>query len=801
MIKNYIKIAFRNLSRSKIYAIINILGLAIGVACAIYITLFVRGELSYDRFNKHVDQIYRVAGRYDQGGNKITRGATTTFQLAPQLETQFPQIVRAVRIDPNYDQLVRYKDQKYRQSGIMYADSSFFDMFSFDIVSGKKTSVLSGGNVAVISTRLAKKYFGSDPAIGKTLEVNGWPVEVVAVMKSMPRNTHFHSGLVVSMSVIKDKYPEWVRTDWSGTSHYTYIQLEPQANAKQLEKQINRAWDEQHQNYADADDFFLQPLKDIHLQSHLSYEIETNGDLAYLYIFGLVATILLVIGCINYMNLATARTIDRTNEVGIRKILGAGKQQIYFQFFSESILIAFAAVLTGIVMAELAIPYINSLTGKQYVIEWGNWMYWGGSLFLLALVMGILSGSYPAFLLSKFNASDTIKSGKTTAGDNSNRLRKTLVVVQFVASIAILISTVVVFKQLNYMRNKKLGINPSEVVVVPFQTAKIRDQFNVFRDRLLANPKVLAVTATNNPLPSRVTNWRGYNLEGKEDRVDVPTMIVDYDFFKTLQAKFVAGRGFSPKFPTDKSKAYVINEAAAKFLGLENPVGKSLRGLAFTGSKWSRKNAKIIGVVKDFHLASLRTEIQPTIFSLSSEKTSPLFYMVIRLSSEKLPSTIGFLEKTWDDLSQDYPFDYTFLDQQIQHLYKSEQRFFSMFSVFATIAIIVACFGVFGLAAFSANRRRKEIGIRRVLGATTQGIIWLLSKEYVRLVLVANVIAWPVAWWFMHNWLQDFAYRVSLQFWPFLGMGALVLVIIALTVAYQAFKAANMNPVDSLRNE
>ncbi|MGD8427917.1 MAG: ABC transporter permease [Balneolaceae bacterium] len=801
MLKNYIKIALRNLKRSRTYTIINVLGLAIGVACAIYITLFVRDEFSFDRYNKHGDQIYRVAGRFSQGGDKKTNSATTTYQLAPQLETQFSQIARAVRIDPNYDQVVRYEDKRYRQKGIMYADSGFFDMFSFDIIRGKRSSILSGGNAAVISTKLAKKYFGSKSALGKVLEVNDWPVEIVAVMKPMPKNSHFHSGLVISMSVIKDKYPKWVRTDWSGTSHYTYIQLEPQANSKQLEKQINQIWDEQHPDYADAAEFFLQSLKDIHLQSHLSYEIETNGDLTYVYIFGLVGIILLVIGCINYMNLATARTIDRTKEVGIRKVLGAGKKQIYFQFFSESILMAFAAVLAGIVVAELAIPYINTLTGKQYAIDWGNWMYWGGSLFLLALIMGILSGGYPAFLLAKFNTSGTIRSGKTTSGSNSNRLRKSLVVVQFAASIAILIGTVVVFKQLDYMRNKKLGINPSEVVVIPFQTSKIRDQYDVFRDRMLANPKIVGVTATNNPLPSRVSNWRGYHREGKEDRIDVPTMIVDYDFFKTLQAKFVSGRGFSRNFSTDKSKAYVINEAAAKFLGLENPVGKSLRGLAFTGSKWSKKDAKIIGVVKDFHLASLRTKIQPTVFSLSSEKTSPLFYMVVRLSSEKLPSTIGFLKNIWDDLSQNYPFDYTFLDQQIQHLYDSEQRFLSMFSVFATIAIIVACFGVFGLAAFSASRRRKEIGIRKVLGATTQGIIWLLSREYVQLMLVANVIAWPVAWWFMHNWLKDFAYRIDLRIWEFIGMGALALCLIMLTVAYQASKAANMNPVESLRNE
>lgn len=802
MIKNYFKIAWRVLAASRIYTVINILGLAVGVACFIFITLFILDELAYDRFHEQGERIYRVAGRYDQGGEGITEGATTTFQLAPLLEVQFPQIRRGVRIDPNYEQVVRYDDRLFREKGIMYADSGFFNMFSFEILRGDRTSPLSGGNVAVISSRLEKKYFGELTAVGRAVEINGRPVQIVAVMKPMPRNSHFHSDLVVAMPVIEDRYADWVRTDWSGTSHYTYIQLDEMADPNQVAAQLNRTWDEQLPDYADSHDFFLQPLTDIHLSSHLSYEIEANGDLRYLYIFGLVGIAILVIACINYTNLATARMIDRTREVGIRKVLGAGRNQIRVQFFSESILTALVAVLAGLFLAELLVPYINTLTGKAYALAWDYGWYWASGLLLLALLMGIFSGGYPALVVSAFDASGILKSGRSGTGTGSGMLRRSLVVVQFVASVAILVSTAVVFRQVHYISNKKLGINPSEVVVIPFQTAEVRDRYDLFRERLLANPDVVNVTATNNPLASRVTHWRDYKLENRDEAVTIPTMIVAHDFFETLQADFVAGRSYSRDFTTDETNAFIINEAAVKFLGLgADPVGVSIKGRAFTGSKWTVKDAEIIGVVKDFHLASMRTEIQPTVFSLSSDDTYPLSFMVVRLRGGNLSSGLAYLEQTWKEFTSEYPFDYAFMDQQIRRLYESEQRFLSMFSVFSLIALLVAVFGVFGLSAFAVSSRRKEIGIRKVLGSSGTDIIWLFVKEYVWLIVLANLVAWPVAGWFMRDWLTDFAYRIELSAWDFIGMGTVAGVTILVTVGIQALKAARMNPVESLRNE
>lgn len=800
MLKNYFKIAIRNLAKSRVYTAINFLGLSVGVLCAIYISLYIVDELSYDTYHKNADRIYRVAGKYDQGGGDFNETAVTTFLLGPELEVEYPQVKRAVRIDPNYNQVVKVGDELYREQDIMYADSGFFDTFSFRILEGKKTSVLSGSSVAVISQPLADKYFGNETVIGQTIEISEIPVEVVAVMEQMPRNTHFHSNLVVSMNTIENRYADWVRSDWSGTSHYTYLHLEEHADPVRLESQINATWDQYISDLAESHDFFLQSLGSIHLKSHLSSEIEANGNITNVYIFGLVGIIILIMAGVNYMNLATVRSIERAREVGVRKVLGAAGLQIRLQFFADAILTSFAAVLIGLLLAELFIPVINDITGKAYAIDWNDGIYWIFGLTSLGLVIGIGSGFYPALLLSRFQVSDTLRNEGTGMLSGST-MRKLMVTIQFAASIGILISTAVIFRQLQYMKGKNLGINPSELVVVPFQTDDVQQQYEAFKDRLLANTSIVDVSATNNFPAGRVSHWREYEIEGETESVVVPTMIVTHDFFETLEAEFREGRPFSEEFTSDGTNAYIINESAARFLGLKDPLGTKIEGRIFTGREWNSKHAQIIGVVKDFHLSSLQDEIQPTIFSLSTEKTYPLSYMVVRLNSDRISEAIEHMRGVWNNFTSAYPFDFTFMDRQIQQRYENEERFLSMFGALTSIAILIACIGVLGLAAFTATRRKKEIGIRKVLGASESKIIWLLSKEYAGLIVLANFIAWPAAWWFTRNWLQNYAYHITPGIPEFLGMGLLVMVIILAAVGYQGMKAANMNPVKSLRSE
>ena len=800
MLKNYLKIAFRTLSKHTAHSLMNIVGLAVGMGCFILIFLFVQDELSYDDFHKNGERIYRIAGEYDQGGDTRNRSAQTTYLMRGWLEASFPDIKTVVRMDRGGG-LIKHGDKMIQEDRLLFADEKFFEMFSFELLRGDPTTVLAGPNSMVITEAIAQKYFGESDPLGEVLEIFDLPIKITGVMKEMPLNSHCHGDFVISMKTVEPLYPNWVLTNATGYSHYTYVELEAGISPAAIEQKLADYMETKDKDFAESRTYFLQPVQEIHLYSNLSAEFEANGDMLYVYILSAVAFIILFMACINYMNLAVARSASRTKEVGIRKVVGANRRQLALQFLGESVVTAIFALLLAVLLVEVCLPLFNGLAGKSLQPNLTQNPSFMAGLLALALMIGVLAGSYPALFLSAIKSASILKGRFAKTGSPSLNLRRALVVVQFAASVFLLTSTLLIYNQLTFMRNKKLGINPEQVLVVPFQTSEIANSFEQIRNELLRNPEVLNVTATNNPLTARVSNWRQYEVEGHEEKVTIPTVIVTHDFFETLQGEIVAGRDFSRDFQTDVNDAYILNESAIKFLGLEEPIGTTIIGDIFTGSEWSKKNAKIIGVVKDFHFASLHQEIQPTAFSLFSEQTTPLGVMAIRISSNEMTSTLSFVQQSWQKVASARPMQYTFMDKDVRKLYQAEERFLQIFLAFAMLAISVTCLGVFGLSAYDAAKRTKEIGIRKVLGASVTSIIGLISSDFVKLVVLANFIAWPVAWLSMNRWLQDFAYRIDMSWWVFVLAGGLAILIALITVSTQAIRAALTNPVASLRYE
>ncbi|MEO1050063.1 MAG: ABC transporter permease [Bacteroidota bacterium] len=797
MLRNYLKTSYRTLIKNWSFSVINILGLTLGVTSCLLILFFVQDELSYDKFHEKGDRIYRVAGSFLQGGDKRNQSAQTTYQLGPALQTALPIIENKVRIQ-RFSNLVEYGEKRFIEERILHADSSFFDVFTFPLIQGNPKKVLEGTNTVVISEAMAQKYFGEKDPVGEFIKLEGRDMEVSGVMQDMPSNSHIQADMVISTRGAESFYPKWVLDNWTGTSHHLYIQLPEQTDHTQVEQQIAE-FISQFYNDGQGPIYTLQPLQDIHLHSELTGEIEPAGDIAYIYVFSCVALIIIVIACINYMNLSTARSIDRAKEVGLRKSIGAHKGQLIFQFLSESIVISLVAFTLAGVSAELLLPYFNHLTGKEIAGARLIRLDYIAALFGCSLFVGVLSGSYPAFFLSSFKASGVLKGSQVQMGKGYLNLRKLLVIIQFCISITLIIGTLVIQNQISFMRNTKLGMNPDLLVKIPLQTREMAEQYESFRNVLVANQSITQVTASSNDITSRIGGWRPYYLDGQEEEILIPTIIVEHDFLKTLEADLVQGRDFSRDRSTDEMGAYILNESAVDFLGLEEPIGTPIVGSAFTGSQWSRKNAQIIGVVKDFHFASLHSEIQPIAFSLHSENTMGLGFIVARINGDDLSQTIKYIENKWKEFSPSRPFNYSFVDEDIHDLYIAEDKFHKVFSIFSMLAVLIACLGILGLAAFTIRKRVKEIGIRKVLGASIPGITVLLSKDFTKLVLIANVVAWPLAWYMMDNWLEDFAYKIELNVWTFLLGMVITLAIAFVTVSVQSIRAAVANPVDALK--
>jgi putative ABC transport system permease protein len=808
MWKNHFRIAFRNLRKHKGYSFINIAGLAIGIACCLLILLLVREELSFDRFHEHKDQIYRVIvqqpGQYYMGTDYL---AVTPAPLAHALKEEFPEVIRATRINQSNNVIMSAKDKRFYEDGFLWADDHFFDVFTFPFLRGDQSKALSEPYSVVISERMAHKYFGDEDPMGKIMALsNRYDFIVTGIMKDVPQNSHLQFDFLAPLMTLKSiRGQEDYLERWGNYSYYTYILLPDGYSPKDLEKKlpvfVEKYMGErlrrmrQQDSTRQASRFFLQPLKRIHLYSHINFEISTNSDIKQIYLLSALALVILLIACINYMNLATARSAIRAKEVGMRKVIGAQRRQLIRQFIGESVFLSFIAVLLAVILVELLLPVFNSLIGKNIQLHFfHDWEFFVG-LMCVALVVGIISGSYPAFFLSSFQPVAVLK-GSLKAEVKGPILRRMLVIFQFAASIVLVISTIIIYSQIEYIRNKKLGFSREQVVVLPVKDRELRENHEPFKHELLQSPAVLGCTAST-WLPNNIRTNTGDTIwEGMEEGADLQVYLLeaDHDFIDLFEIELVEGRNFSREFSAD-SQMYIVNEAARKIFGWEKALGKRFGFRRWTGTE---AIGQVIGVVKDFHFLSLHQEIQPLVIRLT-EDLAP--YLSLKISTENIPRTIGFLKEKWKKFAPNTPFEYFFLDDDFEKMYRAEMRLGKIFASFTVLAVFIACLGLFGLASFTSEQRTKEIGVRKVLGASVSDIVVLLSKEFSKWVLIASLIAWPVAYYTVSQWLQSFSYRISIGIWIFLLSTLLALFMAMATVSFKAVKAAIANPVDALRYE
>ncbi len=806
MFKNATKVALRNMKRQKGYSLINILGLSVGMACCILILLWVKDELSYDRYHENADQLYRVVVK-GKMSNRDIHFSTSPAPLAKALVDEFPEVLQATRFLSSRNVLVSYQEKYFNESLMLYADANFFDVFSIPLIKGDPREVLRQPNSVVITKEAALKYFGDQDPLGKTLTFNNrTDLRITGLAEDVPSNTHFHTDFFVSLATVPDSRNQ----NWFNNPYHTYIVLDEDTSLEDfqaklpeiiskymgpLAKKVMGVTMEEFQSSGNTFGYFLQPATSIHLHSDLEYELETNGSITYVYLFSLIALFILVIACINFMNLATARSSARAREVGVRKVLGSDRPKLIKQFLTESILMSILSFVLAIVIVAFLQPFFNNLSGKQ--LDIASYCSWSSCLGAIAVILfvGIFAGSYPAFFLSSFQPISMLR-GVVKTGTKSSWFRSGLVVFQFSISIVMLIGTFVVKNQLEYIRNKKLGFEKEQLLVIQ-RAENLGQNKEAFRNELFRSYDVINV-AFSNSVPGRHLGDFTHLAEGASANEMVRMFLLygDFNFFDTLKMEMIEGRYFSKDIPADRNSV-ILNETAAAALAMKDPVGKRLlrSSLAQEGSEFFT----IIGIVKDFHFESLHQKIRPLALYLLSEDEAR--YVSIRIRQGSIPKTLAFIKSKWDEFVSRQPFEYFFLDDDFDSLYKTEQKVGQLFSVFAILAILVACLGLFGLASFTAEQRTKEIGIRKVLGANVPHIVALLTKEFSRWVLLANLIAWPIAYFAMGRWLQNFAYRVSIGPRIFFLAAGLVFFVALFTVSYQALRSASANPVDALKHE
>ncbi len=704
-----------------------------------------------------------------------------------------------VRVDFQYEMITINGKDKYMQDYIVYADSTFFDIFSLPFVTGDPATALDDPSSLVLDQSTGEKYFGREDPMGKSVELNGKLFKVSGVMKPFPPNSHFTCKIIFPMSGVVQWFPDWVLHNYSGTNMYTYFKAGKDLNRSEAEGAINelvkKQWgQDKHPT------LFLQQVTSIHLKSNLNKgEIEANGSETTVYIFSTAALIILILACINYINLSMAGSLQRIKEVSMKRIFGSTTRMQLAQFQTESLLVVCISAVLAVIIAILAMPFFNLVSGKSLEINLLSNLGIGLGLAGLIVIIGLIAGSFPALTLLKMGTVSVL-SGKLSLKSKSY-FRSFLITFQFTISIAFIASTLIVIEQIRFIRNKDLGVDPEHLVMIPFQSQDIADKYEVMKDEMKRNASVLAVSATSNKVTHGIAGWRPYKIEGEKDQITIPSLAVSYDFFESMGASMSDGRSFSKDFPSDLKKSYIINESAAKFLKREKPVGSRLFGYTFTGSKWFEKDATIIGVVKDSHFASLHSAVGPMVFSLVSESTEGYLWMQVRIANGRPRETIQFLEGVWKKMAPDLPFQFEFMDDEIQKNYTAEDRFLKIFVSFSLLSILLGGLGLFGLTAFMTKRRTKEIGIRKVVGASTTRLIQVLSIDFIKLVLIANLIGWPVAYYFMEKWLQNFAYHTSISVWIFLLTGVGAVTIALLAILHHSLKVSLANPVKALKYE
>jgi len=786
MFRNYLKIALRNIRKYKGYSFINIAGLAIGVSACLLLFLWVQDELSFDRYHQKADQIYRVVSQYESEG-KTRRFAWTSAPVGPALVNEFPEIEKAVRFGRN-GFVVSYQNKRFVEQ-VYFTDPDIFDVFTFPLVKGNPENTLKEPYSLLISEEMSRKYFGDEDPLGKIITLDERrDFRITGVFEDIPQNSHFRFHFLGLFSDYASRHFD----QWGISNYWTYILVSENFSPDEFEEKLPpfvEKYRGKEARHVYKTSYPLQALTRIHLHSDLRGEIGSNSSIGTIYIFSAIAVFILLIACLNYINLSTARYALRAKEVGLRKVIGATRPQLIKQFLGETFLFSFIALPLSVMLAELFLPLFNSLSGKKLAVHYlDNTLLLPGLAFII-LFMGFASGIFPAFFISALKPVNALK-GMLKASSKGSALRKTLIVSQFAISILFLVSTFIVFSQLNYMRNKNLGLDKEHVVTLPIYDKDVLGKLETIKNEFLQSSSVLSVSVSNF-FPGKARLYQNYWYEGMNESENpmIRWFVVDHDFIETFGIELVAGRNFSKRFPSDVDHAYILNESAVKEIGWESPVGKELEIM---------NKGPVIGVVKDFHFRPLHQKIEPAALYIYPK----LFqYISVRISPTDVSRSLDFLKAKWQALVPGQIFQYSFLDEDFDKLYRAEMRLSRIFTVVTFLAIFIACLGLFGLAAFEAVQRTKEMGIRKVLGASTTGIVMLLSKEFTKWVLLANIVAWPVAYYAMNRWVQNFAYRISIGPLVFIQSAVLAFIVALLTVIYQAMKVSLANPVDTLRYE
>jgi putative ABC transport system permease protein len=792
MLKNYFKTAWRNLVKNKVFSFINILGLTIGITVCMMIYLFIMNEFSFDRFHKNNDSIYRVMRGFESDGKSGSVAYLSGLHVPALLNDFKGQIIKAVRVGEN-DNLFTVGTKSFHEKKELDVDTGFFSLFSFPLIKGTPTTVLKNLNSVVLTETTAKKYFGSvNDAMGKIIMLNKeTPLKVTGIAKDVPSNSHLYFDIVTPLERYKDA--GWM-TRWINNGVYTYIQLTPNVTQVQIEKQLP-AFVEKYlgsdlRKYGYKWSLSLTPLKDVYFDS-TSLDSIRHGDKIVVYIFLSIAILILLIACINFMNLSTIRAAERSKEVGLRKVLGALRNNLVWQFIGESVLLTTISCILAIILLAAVMPWYNELLGYTLNVSWNTlpvYLFFVG----IIIVVGFLAGSYPAFFLSAFSPIQALK-GKLKLGKGGASFRQVLVVVQFSISVFLIVGTIVITKQMSYVKNKQLGYNKEQTLIIPIDNGDIYKNLNSFKTELQTQTAVQSISGMSG-VPGGFFDGQTFDVEGQTEKWNANTEFADFEFVKTLGLKIIAGRDFSSQFPTDTTEAVLINKTAAAKLGWtpQQAIGKWI----FNSTGDSNKR-RIIGVVDDFNFQSLKQNVNALVISPAEDRRQ----ILVRLKPGNLQTDIALVKNAYNKAAPAYPFEYKFLDQQFNDIYQKDIRQQTILSVFAGLAIFVACLGLFGLASFTATKRLKEIGIRKVLGSSVQSIVVLLSKDLLKPVLIATCISLPAGYWTMNKWLQNFAYKTDLKWWIFVLAALITLGIALLTVSTKAIKAAIANPVKSLRTE
>ena len=789
MLKNYLKISLRNIFRNKTYSIINILGLSIGITCSILILLWVTDEFSYDHYHKNANNIYRIVG----DDAVVGKMAISCGPLAEYMKNNFPDVVSATRYMP-YEEgsSFKYKDKILQIKNGAFADPDFFEMFSFSFLKGNPKTALSDLSKIVITESMAKRFFGKENPVDKTLLIDGQnPAVVSAVIKDLPANSQLQFNFIISTQILK--YIGFPLDEWYNAGLHTFIQVESTTDIQKFNTQIAGIMSKQIPGFNRK--LLLQPLTDIHLNTDFYGDLSGLGDKKYIYIFSAIALFLVLIACINYINLSTARVFKRSKEVGLRKIMGSNRLQVIKQFFIESIMVVVASFIIAVALIEVFLPLFNRVSGKMLTIN-----YYDGTFFsvvaVLFIIVALLSGAYPALYLSSVKPVHSLKN-ILRDGKKGSLFRKVLVVVQFSLSIILIAGTATIYRQLNFVKNKKLGFDKENIILFSAK-GKFQQNYNTMKNELLKQSSIINVTAEDRLFTNSKMSTTNLYWEGKEDKteINIGYSYVDYNFFDMLNVELKEGRNFLRDISTDQT-AFILNEEAINQLKFRRPIGKQF--------SLNNIRGEIIGIIKNTNFKSLHYKVQPNAYMLLSNYSDLSFkyngIIYVKTATGKTRDAISAIENIWKKENPNLPFEYHFLDETIDKQYTKEIQTGEIFSWFSLIAIFISCLGLYGLSLFIIENRTKEIGVRKVLGASIPGILKLFYNDFSKLILLSTIIACPLTWYGINKWLQNFAYRIDINVWVFVLSGGIALVIALATVSFQAIKAATANPVESLRYE